>query len=642
MRKAECTICKKVLVADSKKNGTSLLSYHATACQRKLDAKLSKAASEGKQATLSFQPSSSEISSSKVWIFNQRACVVALAEMIIVDELPFRFVEHAGFIRFVVVCCPDFRIPSRKTIRMEYVKIFLHAKARLKEFVKESCAGRVSITTDTWTSVQNLNYMCITAHYVGKDWKLHKRIINFTKITSHRGDDIGAKIAECLQEWGLTNLFTVTLDNASANDVACTFLRNKLETWGNSFMDGRYLHVRCVAHIVNLVVNDGLNEIGMSVRRVREAVRWVHSSGQREEKFKAQVIAQNVQCKKMVSMDCPTRWNSTFLMLDTALTFEPVFTVLDAIDPTFKEDLLARKTSSGVPIGTPTPEDWKLVRNLTKFLKFFNRMTLMASNQKYCTVHLFIGELTRLYNHIRKAVAGSDQHVANVAWNMRHKVEKYWDESVDENVKMNKIFYVALLFDPKHKMQMLDHCLTVMYGALRGQQLKTMVKDELVKMFDKYRDSLLESEAAQAQRPAAPPVIPEEDDDYDDTFAGYDLQHKVIGNRAELDKYLDDAREGAEDVTEEFDILGWWKVVGAYKYPIMTEIAKDILAIPISSVASETAFSNGGRVLDDFRSSLIPSIVEALICSDDWLRNPDDNGNDAEDEDDQIEFEKGM
>ncbi|CAN1127288.1 Putative AC9 transposase [Linum perenne] len=71
----------------------------------------------------------------------------------------------------------------------------------------------------------------------------------------------------------------------------------------------------------------------------------------------------------------------------------------------------------------------------------------------------------------------------------------------------------------------------------------------------------------------------------------------------------------------------------------MTEIAKDILAIPISSV-SETAFSNGGRVLDDFRSSLIPSIVEALICSEDWLRNPDDNGNDAEDEEDQIEFEK--
>ncbi|CAN0905599.1 Putative AC9 transposase [Linum grandiflorum] len=44
-------------------------------------------------------------------------------------------------------------------------------------------------------------------------------------------------------------------------------------------------------------------------------------------------------------------------------------------------------------------------------------------------------------------------------------------------------------------------------------------------------------------------------------------------------------------------------------------MAKDILAVHISSIASESAFSNGGRVLDDFRSSLLPTIAEALICT---------------------------
>ncbi|CAN1334800.1 Zinc finger BED domain-containing protein DAYSLEEPER [Linum perenne] len=180
----------------------------------------------------------------------------------------------------------------------------------------------------------------------------------------------------------------------------------------------------------------------MSVKRVHEAVRWVRSFGSREAKFHAQVIAQNVQSKRMVSLDCQTRWNSTFLMLDTALVYERVFTVLDAIDPTFKEDLLARKTSNSAPIGTPTAEDWKRVRNLTKFLKFFHRMTKTASGTKYCTVHLFLGELTRLYNHIIKASSGSDQHLSGVAWNMKSKVEKYWDESEGENMKMNTIFEV--------------------------------------------------------------------------------------------------------------------------------------------------------------------------------------------------------
>jgi hypothetical protein len=45
-----------------------------------------------------------------------------------------------------------------------------------------------------------------------------------------------------------------------------------------------------------------------------------------------------------------------------------------------------------------------------------------------------------------------------------------------------------------------------------------------------------------------------------------------------------------------------------------------VLAIPISSVASESAFSTGGRILDDFRSSLTPFMLESLVCTQDWLR----------------------
>ncbi|CAN0873597.1 Zinc finger BED domain-containing protein RICESLEEPER 2 [Linum grandiflorum] len=50
-------------------------------------------------------------------------------------------------------------------------------------------------------------------------------------------------------------------------------------------------------------------------------------------------------------------------------------------------------------------------------------------------------------------------------------------------------------------------------------------------------------------------------------------------------------------------------------------MARDILAIPISTVASESAFSTGGRVLNDFRTSLSPQVVEAVICCEDWLRS---------------------
>lgn len=50
-------------------------------------------------------------------------------------------------------------------------------------------------------------------------------------------------------------------------------------------------------------------------------------------------------------------------------------------------------------------------------------------------------------------------------------------------------------------------------------------------------------------------------------------------------------------------------------------MARDILSIHISSVASEFAFRAGGRVLDQFKSSLKSDTVEALICSGDWLHS---------------------
>ena len=52
----------------------------------------------------------------------------------------------------------------------------------------------------------------------------------------------------------------------------------------------------------------------------------------------------------------------------------------------------------------------------------------------------------------------------------------------------------------------------------------------------------------------------------------------------------------------------------------MSHLALDVLAIPISTVASESAFSTGGRILDPFRSSLTPFMVQALVCTQDWLR----------------------
>ncbi|XP_039802032.1 zinc finger BED domain-containing protein RICESLEEPER 2-like [Panicum virgatum] len=85
--------------------------------------------------------------------------------------------------------------------------------------------------------------------------------------------------------------------------------------------------------------------------------------------------------------------------------------------------------------------------------------------------------------------------------------------------------------------------------------------------------------------------------------------------KSEIDVYLE---EDPENNIEDFDVLSWWRSKAA-KIPVLSAMARDFLAIPLSTVSSESAFSLGGRILGDHRSSLTPEMLEALDCVKDWL-----------------------
>jgi hypothetical protein len=72
------------------------------------------------------------------------------------------------------------------------------------------------------------------------------------------------------------------------------------------------------------------------------------------------------------------------------------------------------------------------------------------------------------------------------------------------------------------------------------------------------------------------------------------------------------------DKNTTFDILSFWKR-NEFRYPEVTVMARDILNILISTVASESTFSIGGCVINQYRNSPKPDIVEALVCTADWL-----------------------
>ena len=53
---------------------------------------------------------------------------------------------------------------------------------------------------------------------------------------------------------------------------------------------------------------------------------------------------------------------------------------------------------------------------------------------------------------------------------------------------------------------------------------------------------------------------------------------------------------------------------------MLSKVAKSVLAVPISIVASESAFSTEGHIVDPFQSSLSPFMVQNLICPQNWLQ----------------------
>lgn len=90
-----------------------------------------------------------------------------------------------------------------------------------------------------------------------------------------------------------------------------------------------------------------------------------------------------------------------------------------------------------------------------------------------------------------------------------------------------------------------------------------------------------------------------------------------LAEKTELDRFLEEKRLNR---SIDIDILEYWNS-NQFRFPNLALMARDILSIPISTVASECAFSTGGRVLDQYRSCLGHAIVESLICTRDWRFN---------------------
>ena len=83
--------------------------------------------------------------------------------------------------------------------------------------------------------------------------------------------------------------------------------------------------MRCGAHILKLIVQDGLKVINEAVYNLRESVIYVRGSDHRKLRFSQCLLELPFLTSKKVHQDIPTRWNSTYLMIETCLKYRDAF-----------------------------------------------------------------------------------------------------------------------------------------------------------------------------------------------------------------------------------------------------------------------------------------------------------------------------
>ena len=340
---------------------------------------------------------------------------------------------------------------------------------------------------------------------------------------------------------------------------------------------------------------------------LRESIKFIKASSAREEKFAEIALQLEIPSTKTLCLDVTTQWNTTYLMLLAALDYKQAFTTLETCVDNYNE--------------APSGEDWKKVEAACTYLKLLydSAHSIMASTNP--TSNLFFHEAWKLQLELSNGTGHEDPIFSSIAKDMHERFDKYWKDC-------SLVLAIAVVMDPRFKMKLVEFSYSKIYGAEAAKYVK-VVNDAVHELYKEYVAQPLPLTPAYAEQGVAnngPAYVNNSQGAPASTGDGlldFDMYLSEIQSsqpsKSELEQYLD---ESLTPRIQEFDILDWWKL-NTVKFPTLSKMARDILAIPMSMVSSGSSIftaGTGSHMLDDYRSSLRPEIVEALFCAKDWLQ----------------------
>ncbi|KAK8661519.1 hypothetical protein V6N13_091118 [Hibiscus sabdariffa] len=240
-----------------------------------------------------------------------------------------------------------------------------------------SVSSRICFTCDGWSACTSRSYFALAAHYVDNNWKLQYKILNFRRFPPpHDGESIYKFVKKLLCEWGLEKkAFTITLDNASANDKMVKRLKDDL-------------------HAISPPPSMQCFEL---------AVKDCGSS------FSGKLI-----------LDVPTRWNSTYSMLRREIEAKVAINMF---------------TNRESDLDLITEDEWETAHLICDFLEPFYEITTLFSGFKYPTSNLYLANVVSIEKLLCDAHKDPCEGISSMAGLMLELYEKYCVLYVEDEVE---------------------------------------------------------------------------------------------------------------------------------------------------------------------------------------------------------------
>ena len=294
-------------------------------------------------------------------------------------------------------------LPDRTTLARSVPSLVEKSKSKVRAEI--SSCEHVALTSDGWTDdFRKVSYLSVTAHYFDDEMNLRSCILDTGSLDDRKTAEVlGKAVEDVVKEFGLDyRKVTIVTDNAS-NMIS-------------AFRD-RCCRISCFAHCLNLVVQDVLKvdnaDFHSMMSNCKILVRHFKHAG-----------LQN-QLDRTLKQDCPTRWNATYIMLES---------ILEEYDKV--HDILGERRELRYLYAV----DKDLLLAVTDFLKHFKVASEKVCSDRSVTIHLVVPLHYRLLSTVCKEEEG-DLDVIR-AFKIKGQ------QALETKVRLDTVHDVAALLNP--------------------------------------------------------------------------------------------------------------------------------------------------------------------------------------------------